>query len=322
MARIFPEYEDQWTDLYDNIENTENKNEFVLMELLKLKILENKENNIEEKLKNFITKIQENYKDNYYHNYLHALHVFKSAIELWNNLSDRVCFDFNPIHHAALLIAAFVHDVGHPGGFNSLLIGKNNELANAYNDQSILENSSLTFTFDLLKNDENNFLVNLSSKEVNKFREILIALVLGTDINDDIRNSYLESIVSKYNTLYGMMDTEKEDGRIVSMVHILRCADVSASMQSNKNSWIWAERFYSECYVIFKGPPGSVTDTYSNQIIHIKNNSLKLVQQIIKLKILNVQFEEIIMKNITKNLGLWKEHAPENIRKWIEKLSK
>ena len=319
MNKIYPE-EDRWTNSYLEIQELKTTNEqveFVVKECMQVQYFENKDNNIELKLKSFVKKIQENYKENYYHCFEHALHVFKSAILLWNKLSNRVCFDFNHIQHLALLISALIHDVCHPGGFNSLLFGQDNAIL--YNDQSILENQSLTFTFQLLQQDQYNFLVNLCEKEFSQFRKIVIDLVLGTDIGNKIRNTYLEQIAKTNNDNYGMIETETEEGRIVSLTYMLRCADVCAAMQSNEISWIWAERFYSECYTIFNGPPGSVTDTYSNQIIHIKNNTLKLVRQIIKLQILDNNFEELLLYNITNNLTSWKKNAQSKILSWKTK---
>lgn len=321
MATIFPEpYDDKWTNSYDEVASIKEQDDYVFQKCLNVYCFENKSNNVENKLKRFIEVIHKNYKGNHYHNFLHALHVFNSTTILWENLCDSVCFDFTPIEHLALLISALVHDVEHPGGFNSLLFGK--DIAIIYNDQSILENNSLTFTFQLLQEDEYNFLINMSKTEIQKFRKTVIDLVLGTDIGNNVRNAYLNSVIQKNHDTYGKIDTETEEGRMVTLTYILRCADVCAAMQSNSISWIWAERFYSECYVIFNGPPGSITDTYTNQIIHIKNNTLKLVQQIIRLKVLNQQLENTLMRNITSNLTSWKKNAQSKIIEWKEKLKK
>lgn len=322
MSKIHPEV-DKWTNSYLEIQKFSDKQqqlEFVFKECLKVPYFENNENDIQNKLKEFIKTIQENYKENHYHCFEHALHVFNSSVLLWENLCNRVCFDFNHIEHLALLISALIHDVGHPGGFNSLQLGKDNAIL--YNDQSILENQSLTFTFELLSQDKYNFLKNLCDKEFKQFRKIVIELVLGTDIANKIRNIYLEYVIKTNNDSYGMIETETEEGRLVSLTYMLRCADVCAAMQSNEISWIWAERFYSECYTIFNGPPGSVTDTYSNQIIHIKTNTLKLVKNIIRLKILDNTFEELLLHNITNNLTSWKKNAQTKILQWKEKLLK
>lgn len=318
---IHPEtYIDKWTNAYDEIENLDDEIDFVFKICTQVDYFENVNNDVENKLKRFIEIVRDNYKDNHYHNFYHALHVFKSSSILWENLCDNVCFDFNPIEHLALLISALIHDVEHPGGFNSLQYGK--EIAFLYNDQSILENNSLTFTFKLLEKDEYNFLVNMSPKEKKQFRKIVIELVLGTDIGNNVRNTYLNNVIDTNHNTYGQMETETEETRIISLTYILRCADVCAAMQSNSISWIWAERFYSECYTIFNGPPGSITDTYTNQIIHIKNNTLKLVQQIIRLNILNKNIEGIMMKNITYNLASWKREAQSKIISWKEHLKK
>ena len=49
------------------------------------------------------------------------------------------------------LIAAAIHDVGHPGHNNNFEIAIQSDLAITYNDQAVLENYHLATTFSLLK---------------------------------------------------------------------------------------------------------------------------------------------------------------------------
>jgi hypothetical protein len=44
------------------------------------------------------------------------------------------------IHMASFLLAAMVHDLGHPGMNNAFLINSSDKIAVRYNDNSILEN--------------------------------------------------------------------------------------------------------------------------------------------------------------------------------------
>lgn len=51
-----------------------------------------------------------------------------------------------------------------------------------YNDKAVLESHHLASAFSVLSKPENNFMVNLSKQEFKAIREIVIDLVLATDL--------------------------------------------------------------------------------------------------------------------------------------------
>ena len=118
---------------------------------------------------------------------------------------------FTPLEVMAALFAAAIHDVDHPGLTNQFLINtsKNillkyiyntnysilnylnksfydikmpitgSELALMYNDESVLENHHLAVAFKLLQNQDCDIIANLSKKQRQTFRKMVIDMVIN-----------------------------------------------------------------------------------------------------------------------------------------------
>ena len=108
----------------------------------------------------------------------------------------------------AALFAAAIHDVDHPGLTNQFLINTSkiliytylhinlyfhysyldnllifllfsgSELALMYNDESVLENHHLAVAFKLLQNQDCDIFANLSKKQRQTFRKMVIDMVI------------------------------------------------------------------------------------------------------------------------------------------------
>lgn len=149
-------------------------------------------------LRAFFQKIQDGYLDNSYHNKIHAadvmqtLHVYLKGGLVSGNVSQ--------LDILAALVAAAVHDYGHPGVNNMFEIKTESERAMLYNDQSVLENFHLTQVFKLLREDEYNIFVNMTLDERRSIRDLMIAMILATDIGQhfnllkDMRTGILKSV--------------------------------------------------------------------------------------------------------------------------------
>jgi high affinity cGMP-specific 3',5'-cyclic phosphodiesterase 9 len=87
------------------------------------------------------------------------------------------------------LLAAMCHDLDHPGFNNSFLVSTRDEIALLYNhlyqinDQSVLGNQHLAQTFLLLRQKDLDIFGNLGLLEYKKAREIIIKMVLSTDMS-------------------------------------------------------------------------------------------------------------------------------------------
>ena len=75
------------------------------------------------------------------------------------------------------IFAAAIHDVDHPGLTNQFLINTSSELAIMYNDESVLENHHLAVAFKLLQNPDCDIFVNLTKKQRQTLRKMVIDMV-------------------------------------------------------------------------------------------------------------------------------------------------
>ena len=88
----------------------------------------------------FVTKIEAGYKSADavpFHNRSHAADCVQSTAYFLNQA--RVKAHLTPVDVFAMILAAAMHDHGHPGFNNAFLVNSRDELAILYNDASVLE---------------------------------------------------------------------------------------------------------------------------------------------------------------------------------------
>eukprot|EP00916_Digyalum_oweni_P002480 GHVL01004571.1.p1 GENE.GHVL01004571.1~~GHVL01004571.1.p1 ORF type:complete len:764 (+),score=140.07 GHVL01004571.1:38-2329(+) len=121
--------------------------------------------------------------------------------KLWQDPTDSVEIEPFPertMEEFASLIAALCHDVAHPGLNNAFLVNGSDELAVVYNDKSILENFHAATTFQILNKCSGcNILKSLSSRLQKYFRQLVVSLILGTDMS--LHFDFLKSIQTRFD---------------------------------------------------------------------------------------------------------------------------
>ncbi|TPP66370.1 High affinity cAMP-specific and IBMX-insensitive 3' 5'-cyclic phosphodiesterase 8B [Fasciola gigantica] len=130
----------------------------------------------------WLTVIEENYHvDNPYHNATHAADVMQSTAYLMRR--ELLTLVLDSTDEVAMLLAAVVHDLNHPGRTNPFLVNSNSPLAILYNDTAVLESHHVALTFELTRKDPNiNIFTNLTREEYRTIRGYMIDLVLATEM--------------------------------------------------------------------------------------------------------------------------------------------
>ena len=72
------------------------------------------------KYESFLCDVEASYCSNPYHNALHAADVVQTCLHFLSQCHLVEASGFSPLATAGLLIAAAVHDVGHPGNYEPL----------------------------------------------------------------------------------------------------------------------------------------------------------------------------------------------------------
>ena len=234
----------------------------------------------DEALTGYITAIEQQYVDNPYHNKTHAADVVQTVHALIQmGGSDFFCKN-DPVEAFALLVAAAVHDVGHPGMNNSYQVASMSQLAITYNDRSVLENMHASRAFEILmgtdRNDKCDILASFTDERKQKFRSIVIKSILSTDmtkhfakknfIKGILLNKELECFSSSSTTTTtttqqeddigsrptssdNTIDTSDPTTAMHILGYILHLADISNPAKSSDLAAMWADRVLEEFFL-------------------------------------------------------------------------
>jgi calcium/calmodulin-dependent 3',5'-cyclic nucleotide phosphodiesterase len=197
-------------------------------------------------LDSFLLQVEKGYKShqNSYHNETHGADVLQTVHALITSAQlDQLWL--SSLELLALLLAATIHDVDHPGTTNSFQIKTVSDFALCYNDRSVLENHHLHYSFQLLKNEEYNILQGLSCEEFAEVRGLVIDMVLATDMS-----SHFEQVKQMRLLLSGPDSVSQlsEEHRSKVMCLLLHTADISHPGKPWTAHRQWTERISEEFF--------------------------------------------------------------------------
>uniref|UniRef100_A0A3B3X8W3 Phosphodiesterase n=1 Tax=Poecilia mexicana TaxID=48701 RepID=A0A3B3X8W3_9TELE len=197
----------------------------------------------------FMLTLEDHYhSDVAYHNSLHAADVAQSThILLSTPALDAV---FTDLEILAAIFAAAIHDVDHPGVSNQFLINTNSELALMYNDESVLENHHLAVGFKLLQEDNCDIFQNLSKKQRQTLRRMVIDMVLATDMSKHMNLlANLKTMVeTKKVTSSGVLLLDNYTDRMQVLCNMVHCADLSNPTKPLDLYRQWTDRIMDEFF--------------------------------------------------------------------------
>ena len=212
--------------------------------------------NVKEKtLINFLHEVEKLYKDVFYHSFVHAADVIQSLHSLLQ-MGGEKCSD-GQLETFSMLIAAVVHDVGHPGVSNLFLINSKSDLALVYNDVSVLENMHLSTVFKLVMGDGRDPKVdifeNFPDEELEVARKLIIKAVLTTDMKKHFKKS---------TTIKGILLVEREGEHTTQSCNVptdpcfmsemlsytLHAADMSNPSRDTEIAVKWTDRLLEELF--------------------------------------------------------------------------
>lgn len=197
---------------------------------------------------NFLRAIQKDYvNENPYHNSMHAADVAQSVHSLLQMGGER--FSNGEIQIFSILLAAVIHDVGHPGKNNNFQIQSKSDFALQYNDQSILENMHLSKAFTRVLGHGGNTAVDIfkkmKPKQYSSVRSMVIEAVLHTDMTKHF---------ASVNLLKGLMLSNPTEELVGSdhswtILHfLLHLADISNPAKPGPMFDFWTDRCLDEFF--------------------------------------------------------------------------
>lgn len=245
---------------------------------------------VEAQLLDYVTKIASMYRNNPFHNFEHASHVTMSASKLMNRIMvpedvnyDQGAGDTQRKHIAklaesvhtstfgissdalaqlAIVFSALIHDVDHTGLTNAQLVKEGADVAVVYNGQSVAEQNSVTLAWSLLLEPQYEKLFHTicpTQSECKRFRQLVVAAVLATDIIDSdlqkLRKNRWDktfqgiSSSSTANTIEDNTDVNRKATIVIE--HLIQASDVAHTMQHWHIYCRWNEKLFQEKYRAF-----------------------------------------------------------------------
>ncbi|XP_038856651.1 cAMP-specific 3',5'-cyclic phosphodiesterase 4D-like isoform X1 [Salvelinus namaycush] len=183
-----------------------------------------------------------------YHNNIHAADVTQSTHVLLSTPALEAVF--TDLEILAAIFASAIHDVDHPGVSNQFLINTNSELALMYNDSSVLENHHLAVGFKLLQEENCDIFQNLSKKQRQSLRKMVIDIVLATDMSKHMNLlADLKTMVeTKKVTSSGVLLLDNYSDRIQVLQNMVHCADLSNPTKPLQLYRQWTDRIMEEFF--------------------------------------------------------------------------
>jgi class 3 adenylate cyclase len=230
---------------------------------------------VEEQLRDYVATIACTYRDNPFHNYEHASHVTMSVNKILKRVVQAEDCDrtrdtvdnirshlhnftygitSDPLTHFTCVFAAMIHDVDHPGVGNMQLVNEKDEMALAYDNKSVAEQNSIDVAWELLMDpayEDLRHCIYSNEKEFQHFRNMLVNLVMATDIFDP---NLMKMRNDRWAKAFDDSSTEDRSDHKATIVieNIIQASDVAHTMQHWHVYQKWNKRFFTEQYTAFK----------------------------------------------------------------------
>lgn len=188
----------------------------------------------------YLAAVEAGYQDVPYHNALHAADALHSLNYL---LVASGLAGFTALERMAALLAASVHDLGHPGIASSLLVAARAPLALRYNDRAVLEQFHASSAMTLLAQPEYNFTAEMSPPDAALLRRLVVKLVLQTDMAEHA--GFMAGVGKRVAV---GLDFACAADREVALELLLKCADVGSCVKSVAGAVRWGCAILTEFF--------------------------------------------------------------------------
>jgi 3'5'-cyclic nucleotide phosphodiesterase len=281
-------------------------------------------------LEMLIQAVADKYKmANAFHNFHHASHVVMSTMKLLdriaghcdevkmtsNDASGSESVTFDPLAKFAIVFAALIHDIDHPGVSNAQLVLEQSDLATAYHGKSVAEQNSVDMSWSLLSDPQFLDLRNCicaTEAEWQQFRQIVVNVVIATDLFDAdlkvLREMRWTKSFADSKALESVDDTNRRASIIIDL--IIQSSDVSHTMQYFTVYKKWNLKLLKEMYDAYKSGRSTkdpLDGWYEGELWFFDNYVIPLAQKLRECNVFGVSCDEFL------------DYAKDNRMEWEEK---
>lgn len=309
-------------------------------------------------LREYVATISSLYRDNNpFHNFEHACHVTMSVKKLLKRIvtpelsnEDSKKFRKNPNKHLAyrlhdytlgltsdplallaITFSALIHDVDHRGVSNSQLATEDKELGKKYSNQSVAEQNSVDIAWDVLMQDQFDKLrrcLFTSEAELMRFRQLIVNVVLATDIFDkelnDLRKHRWERAFCMKKAA-GTDSTKQHENdndlrATIVIEHIIQASDVSHTMQHWHVYQKWNKALYREMSRAYREGRMAKDPSefwYKGEIGFFDNYVIPLAKKLKECGVFGVSSDEYLNYAL-QNRAEWEERGETIVQALVE----
>jgi hypothetical protein len=305
---------------------------------------------VAEQLREYVNVIASMYRNNPFHNFDHACHVTMSVskhlrrivtpdIEVDEN-EKRVCsndkeaalallhdythgINSDPLTHFAIVFSGMIHDVDHRGISNIQLGKEEPALAEHFKGKSLAEQNSLELAWALLMADqfkELRQILFINQEEFARFRQVMVNVVMATDIFDkelnELRKSRWEKAFSD-EELPGI--DENALRATIVLEHIIQASDVAHTMQHWHIYRKWNRLLFKELTLAFRSGRMGVdpaTFWYKGELGFFDSYIIPLAKKLKDCKVFGVNSEECLTYAV-RNRAEWEARGEEAVAELV-----
>jgi 3'5'-cyclic nucleotide phosphodiesterase len=264
---------------------------------------------------------------NAFHNFHHASHVVMSTMKLLDRIAGRCdevkmtshdasgSVGFDPLAKFAIVFAALIHDIDHPGVSNAQLVLEQSDLATAYYGKSVAEQNSVDLSWSLLTGPQFSDLRNcicVTDAEWQQFRQMVVNVVIATDLFDAdlrvLREMRWTKSFADSKALESVDDTNRRATIIIDL--IIQSSDVSHTMQHFTVYKKWNLKLLKEMYHAYKSGRSAkdpLDGWYEGELWFFDNYVIPLAEKLRECNVFGVSCDEFL------------DYAKDNRMEWEEK---
>lgn len=195
----------------------------------------------EQTLVSWLSVVEQGHRDVPFHTALHAADVLQCTRYLLLTAGAATKFNFSPSVKFALFIAACISGFDHDGFTNGYHVATHSPLAVRYANQSVQQRHRVGAILELMLLPRYNVLDGLSPARRKEIEDMVLALVLATDLafHDDITSRFRQKMLE--NCEFGALEDQMLAARVV-----FKAASLSFCARPLDIYLQWAARFQAE----------------------------------------------------------------------------